>query len=97
MLCGSVYLACNELLRHPWAAQGGLLRGALRGRSCAGLGRVFGSALGLDVGGVENAIVSELAFRQRLRVVLEGVRGRLAAVINHGQRAILLDQLKLQV
>src|SRR5271157_1625813 len=81
--------------------QRGLLRIAIGGRSGARLPRLFrsilGSALGLDVGGAENTVAPVLAFRQRLRIVFEGVGRGLGPAVNHWQCAVLLHQQELQV
>ena len=90
----------------PWVAGCAPVSAAFCGisvgsRSGARLPRLFGSilgsALGLNVGGVEDAVASELAFGQRLRVVLEGVGRSLGPAVNHREGAVLLHQQELQV
>ena len=55
----------------------------LAGFAIDGLGFVLRSALGLDLGRVEHAVRTELAIGQRLRAVLERVRQRIDAAIDH--------------
>src|SRR5271165_4009529 len=83
MRCGCVMSSSSGLLplrAGLWRCQLRLLCVALGGRSStrlAGLlGRILGSALGLNIGSVEDAVVSVLTFGQRLRVVLEGIGRR---------------------
>src|SRR5271165_3212356 len=73
MSTSSRLLALRTRLR---SRQRRLLGVALRSRSSAGLpglGSILGGALGLNVGGAEDAIASKFSFCQGLCVVLEGV------------------------
>src|SRR5208283_4401132 len=69
-------------------------------RSGAGLpllGSILGGALGLNVGGAENAVASKFSFSQGLRVVLESVGRSFSSAVNHLQRAVLFHQQELQM
>src|SRR5271157_2025610 len=92
MSCGLVLFTGSESLAghtRRCSRQRCFLRIAFGGRRSARLARLLGSilrgALGLDVGGAENAVASELAFRQGLRVVFESVGRSFRAGVNHRQ------------
>src|SRR5208337_5560055 len=72
------------VLRHALARLGGW--------SCSGLRRVFRGALGLQLLGMENAVVSEAAIGQGLRVVFKSVGRSFGPGIRHGQRQIVFLQ-----
>src|SRR5271165_7196618 len=100
----SVLSTSSELLSRRArlrSCQGGLLRIPVGRRSRARLPRLFGSvlgsALGLNVGGAEDAVPSKFPFREGLGVVLEGVGRGLGSAINHWECAVLLDQQELHV
>src|SRR5271166_2119762 len=103
MRCGSVTSTSGELLTmraRLRSCQRGLLRVAISSRSRARLprfGSVLGSALGLNVSGMKDAIASKLSFCQGLCVVLESIRRGFRAAVNHRQSAVLLHQQEFQV
>src|SRR5579864_3901878 len=53
-------------------------------------GFVLRRALGLDFGGVENAVGAQLAIRQGLRAVPESIRQRVNAVVHHRKTKLIL-------
>src|SRR5207245_7727804 len=75
------------------------LRRFRSGRSIGGrsllLRRVLGSALGLQLLGVKHSVTSKTAIGQGLRVVLESIRWRLGAAVNHRSGLVLLHQYEL--
>src|SRR5439155_12326567 len=56
------------------------------------LRRVLGSALGLKLLGVKHSVASKAAIGQGLRVILERIRWRLGAAVNHRKGLVLLHQ-----
>ena len=80
--------------------RGGLVRcghcrcGVGGGGCGGGGGGVLGGAFGLEFGGVENAVVSVGTDGEGLGVVFEGVGRRFGALIDHGEFAALLEQIK---
>src|SRR5580704_4465127 len=66
-------------------------------RSSVLLWRIFRSALGLQLFGMEHAIVGEAAVGQGLRLILESVGRGLGAGVIDWQALILLDQHELHV
>src|SRR5215467_4504084 len=61
----------------------------LAGLNRPGLRLVFRGALRLNLGGVENAGTVELAIRERLRAIFEGIRQRIAACVRHMQLLVV--------
>src|SRR6516164_11023494 len=59
--------------------------------------RVLRSALGLNIGGPEDAVFAIFAFGQRLSVVLESVRWSFGAAVHHWNHAAFFDELELEV
>ena len=55
---------------------------------------VLGGAFGLELGGVEDAVVAVGAYGEGLGVVLEGVGWRLGSLIDDGEFAALLEQIE---
>src|SRR5581483_8997878 len=66
------------------------------GSGAAGhLGFIFGRALGLNLGGAEDAVLVEFAVSQGLCTVLEGVGKRIAAGVGHPQLVLILLENEL--
>src|SRR5580692_5637980 len=76
------------------ALRGGIRRCAVGGRSRL-LRRILRRALGLQLLGMEDAVASETAVGQRLRIVLEGIGRWLGAAIRDLKSLIVLDQDEL--
>src|SRR5580658_6459308 len=65
---------------------GGSRRGRRRG--------VFGGAFGLELGGVEDAVVAVSAYGEGLGVVLECVGRGFGALVDDGEFAALLEEIE---
>src|SRR5579872_5764333 len=76
------------------------LSDALGGRSLHLITRlrsIFRGALGLESLGVKNAIVTETAIGKCLRIIFEGIGGRLGSGVVNIEQLILLHQHELNV
>src|SRR5947209_14305776 len=74
-----------------------LLRAALLGAyllRAALLGSVLGSALGLQVGGMEDAITPEVSFGERLRIIFKSIGRGFAAGVDHRDQVAVLAEHK---
>ena len=60
----------------------------------AGFGGIFGSALGLNFGGVEDAVGAKAAIGQSLGAIAESIRQRIATLVGDAKNLFILHQVE---